>query len=46
MEIAVRSGEHEVYRSTNNLLEIQETRVHSFTVVDVAPTYSIDLKAS
>lgn len=45
-EIAIRTGEREVYRSAASLLGIQESRVHSFAIADLAPMYSVDLKAS
>ncbi|CAM9506461.1 unnamed protein product [Ectocarpus fasciculatus] len=44
-EIAIRTGEREVYRSASSLLGIQESRVHSFAIADLAPMYSVDLKA-
>lgn len=45
-EIAIRTGEREVYSSTGNILNRQETRSHKFSILDVCPTYSVDLKAS
>lgn len=44
-ELTIRAGEREVYRSPSSLLGSQESRVHSFTVVDLPPTYSVNLKA-
>lgn len=45
-EMTIRAGEREVYRSPSSLLGSQESRVHSFAIVDLPPTYSVDLKAS
>lgn len=44
-ELTIRAGEREVYRSPSSLLGSQESRVHSFTVVHLPPTYSVNLKA-
>lgn len=45
-EMAVRVGELEVYSSASCLLGIHESHVHSFSIVDLAPTFFVDLKAS
>lgn len=45
-EITIRAGEREVYRSTSSLLRSQESRVHSFAIVDLPPTYSVNIKVS
>lgn len=45
-EIAVRTGEREIYRSASIPLGIHESRVHGFAIVDQPPTYSVDLKVS
>lgn len=43
-EMAIRIGGREVYRSTSRLLGTQESRVHSFAIVDHPPIFSVDLK--
>lgn len=43
-EMAIRIGGREVYRSASRLLGIQESRVHSFTIVNHPPIFSVDLK--
>lgn len=45
-ELTIRAGEREVYHSPSSLLGSQESRVHSFAVVDLPPVYFINLKAS
>lgn len=45
-ELAVRIGGREVYRSANSLLGNQESRVHSFAIVNVPPIFSVDLKVN
>lgn len=44
--MAVRVGEREVYRSAKRLLKPQESCTHTFSVIDLPPTYSVDLKES
>lgn len=43
-ELAIRIGEREIYRSASSLLGNQESRVHSFAIVNIPPIFSIDLK--
>lgn len=43
-EMAIRIGGREVYRSTSRLLGIQESRAHSFAIVNHPPIFSVDLK--
>lgn len=43
-EMAIRIGGREVYRSKSRLLGIQESRVHSFAIVNHPPIFPVDLK--
>ncbi|CAM9212499.1 unnamed protein product, partial [Hapterophycus canaliculatus] len=45
-EMAVRTGEREIFRSESTPIRIQESRVHKFEIMNTSPTYFIDLKAS
>lgn len=44
--MAIRVEAREVYRSSPGLLKPQESHSHRFTVEDIEPIYSVDLKAS
>lgn len=43
-DMAIRIGGRELYRATNRRLGNQESRVHSFAVVNHPPIFSVDLK--
>lgn len=44
--MAVHVGEREVYRSAKRLLKPQESCTHTFSVINLPPTYSVNLKES